>query len=119
MKCWYKKKIMDIKSKKEIRKEEKEVEHGKQLGKHKVWIGTYTFLAFICIAAYFLLRLDFFGFMQLYRNFLLKLSLALFFSFIILIVSKIVERVVVTRTHAKALVYNLVRLIHFITILLV
>lgn len=110
---------MDIKSNKEISKEEKKAVRANAPGKHKVWIGTYIFLSFICIAAYFLLRMKFFGFMQAYRDLFLKLSLALFFSFIILIISKIIERLIVRRTHARALVYNLVRLIHLVTIIII
>jgi small-conductance mechanosensitive channel len=110
---------MDINSNKELNKKEKKVEKAKHSDKHKVWIGTYIFLALICIAAYLLLRLQFFGFLQTYRNLLLKLSLAAFFSFIVLIISKFLERIVVLRSHVKALVYNLVRLIHLITIIII
>src|SRR5689334_5901817 len=110
---------MDINSNRELHKKEKKVEEVKHSGKHKVWIGTYIFLALICLAIYFLLRMQYFGFLQVYRSLLLKLSLAAFFSFIVLIVSKIIERLVVTRSHTKALVYNLVRLIHLITILII
>src|SRR3954454_9254651 len=110
---------MDIKSNQEIHKEKEKAEDVKDSGKHKIWIGTYIFLALVCMATYFLLRMEFFGFMQVYRSLLLKLSLAAFFSFIVLIVSKLVERVVVQRSHTKALLYNLIRMIHLITILIV
>jgi len=49
----------------------------------------------------------------------LKLSLAAFFSFLVLIVAKMVEGLVVKHSHTKALVYNFVRLTHFITILII
>lgn len=110
---------MDINSNKELRKKEKKVEHVKYSGKHKVWIGSYIFFALICIAIYFLLRVQYFGFLDVYRSLLLKLSLAAFFSFIVLIISKLLERLVVKRSHARALVYNLVRLIHLITIIII
>src|SRR4051812_28817 len=110
---------MDVKSNQEIHKETKKAERTNYSGQHKVWIGTYIFLALICIAAYFLLRVQYFGFLETYRSLLLKLSLAAFFSFIVLIVSKVIERVVVKRSHARALLYNLVRLIHLITIIII
>jgi small-conductance mechanosensitive channel len=110
---------MDINSNKELHKKEKKVEHVKHSAKHKVWIGTYIFLALICIAVYLLLRVQYFGFLDVYRSLLLKLSLAAFFSFIVLIVSKLVEKVVAKRSQRRALLYNLIRLIHLITIIII
>ncbi len=110
---------MDIKTSNEISAEERKVEQVKRSEKHKVWIGTYIILALVCITVYLLIRLKFFGFLQAYRDLLLKLSLAAFFSFLVLIVAKMVEGLVVKHSHTKALVYNFVRLIHFITILII
>ena len=110
---------MDINSNKELHKKEKKVEHIKHSGKHKVWIGTYIFLALICIAVYLLLRVQYFGFLDVYRSLLLKLSLAAFFSFIVLTISKLIEVVVVKRSQKRALLYNLIRLIHLITIIII
>jgi small-conductance mechanosensitive channel len=110
---------MDIKSSHEIKKEEAKVTQAKRTGKHKVWIGTYIVLALICLAAWFLLRLRLFGFLQAYRQLLLKLSLGAFFSFVVLVISKIVEGLVIKRSHTKALLYNIVRLIHLVTILII
>ena len=110
---------MDIKTSNEISAEERKVEQVKRSEKHKVWIGTYIILGLVCIIVYLLIRLKFFGFLQAYRDLLLKLSLAAFFSFLVLIVAKMVEGLVVKHSHTKALVYNFVRLIHFITILII
>jgi len=110
---------MDINSNKEIHKKEKKVKQAKYSGKHKVWIGTYIFLAVICIAVYFLLRVQYFGFLDVYRSLLLKLSLAAFFSFIVLIISKLIEVVVAKRSQRRALLYNLIRLIRLITIIII
>ncbi len=110
---------MDIKTSNEISAEERKVERVKRSEKHKVWIGTYIILGLVCITVYLLIRLKFFGFLQAYRDLLLKLSLAAFFSFLVLIVAKMVEGLVVKHSHTKALVYNFVRLIHFITILII
>jgi small-conductance mechanosensitive channel len=110
---------MDINSNKEIHKKEKKVKQAKHSGKHKVWIGTYIFLAVICIAVYFLLRVQYFGVLDVYRSLLLKLSLAAFFSFIVLIISKLIEVVVAKRSQRRALLYNLIRLIRLITIIII
>src|SRR3954453_18013861 len=99
---------MDIKTSKKISSEVREVKSTEGKIKHKVWIGTYIVLALVCIAAYFLLRLRFFNFLQGYRNFLLNLLLGAFFSFLVLIASKIIEGLVTKISHAKALVYNIV-----------
>jgi small-conductance mechanosensitive channel len=110
---------MDIKTSKKVSSEEKKVKHATGTIKHKVWTGTYIVLALICIIAYFLLRLQFFNFLQTYRNFLLNLLLGSFFSFLVLIASKIIENVVTKISHTKAILYNMVRLIRLLTMLIV
>src|SRR3954454_7665218 len=110
---------MDIKTSKKILSEEKKVKRETRTIKHKVWTGTYIVLALVCIAAYFLFRLQFFNFLQAYRNYILNFLLGAFFSFLVLIASKIIEGIIPKVSHTKAIVYNMVRLIRLLTILVV
>jgi small-conductance mechanosensitive channel len=110
---------MDIKTSKKISSQAKKVKHTTGAIKHKVWTGTYIVFALVCIAAYFLFRLQFFNFLQAYRNFILNFLLGAFFSFLVLIASKIIEGIVTKVSHTKAVVYNMVRLIRLFTILIV
>src|SRR5690349_21509002 len=98
---------MDIKTSKKISTQEKKVKRSATTMKHKVWTGTYIVLALVCITCYFLLRLEFFNFLQTYKNYLLHLLLAGFFSFLVLIASKIIESIVAKISHTKAIVYNM------------
>ncbi|HEY6979185.1 MAG TPA: mechanosensitive ion channel domain-containing protein [Chitinophagaceae bacterium] len=110
---------MDIKTSRKSSSEEKKAKRTTATVKHKVWTGTFIVLALICITAYFLFRLQFFNFLQAYKNFILNLLLGAFFSFLVLIASKIIEGIVSKVSHTRAIVYNLVRLIRLLSILVV
>lgn len=109
---------MDIKTHKDYSAEEHKVKETVEPAHHKVWISSYIFLALACITAYFLFRLKTFDLLGVYRDNLLKISLAAFFCFIVLIVAKIVEGIVMRRIHAKGVRYNIVRLVRLITLLI-
>jgi len=110
---------MDIKTSKKISSQAKKVKHTTGTIEHKVWTGTYIVLALVCITVYFLFRLQFFNFLQAYRNFILNFLLGAFFSFLVLIASKIIDGIVTKVSHTKAVVYNMVLLIRLLTILIV
>ncbi|MGN6616654.1 MAG: mechanosensitive ion channel family protein [Ilyomonas sp.] len=110
---------MDIKTHKDYSAEEHEVKETVEPAHHKVWISTYIFLALACITAYFLFRLKTFDLLGTYRNILLKVSLAAFFCFIVLIIAKIIEGIVMRKTHAKGIRYNMVRLVRLLTLLVI
>ena len=86
---------------------------------HKIWLGSYFFLALACVALYFLLQWDVFHVLGKYQLWLKKSSLAAAVAFIILLVAKYLEGIVARRSHSKAARYNLVRLIRLISALVV
>ncbi|MGI8952440.1 MAG: mechanosensitive ion channel family protein [Chitinophagaceae bacterium] len=110
---------MDIKNAHPSEFEKKEVQQIAHKKKQKVWIGTYIVLALICITAYFLLRLEIFKIFGSYRPLIVKLLLAGFFAFIVLIITKIIEGIVVKRSHTRAIQYNMVRLIRLLSIVII
>lgn len=110
---------MDIKNHKDYSEEEKEAHEEVEPLHHKVWISTYIFLALVCLTAFFLFRLEVFNLLGTYRLLLMRLSLAGFFCLVVLILAKIVEGIVSKKSHTKGIKYNLIRLIRFITILII
>lgn len=84
-----------------------------------VWIGTYAFLSLLALAVYLLLRLKNFTILGTYKELIGKLSLAAFVSFVVLIFAKIIEGIVIHRAHTKAIRYNILRLIRFLSICIV
>ena len=86
---------------------------------HKYWIGGYSFIAVLCLAAYFLLQLKVFEIfgerLQLFK----KISISIFFAVLVLITGRIIEMLVVRRSQSKSLRYNLVRVIRLLTVLFI
>lgn len=110
---------MDVKKQKDQNKPVKKKNTEQIKTKHKYWIGGYILLGLISISVYFLLRIEFFNVFGSYQLLLKKISLACFFGFIILIIGRIAEMLTVSKTHTKAVSYNLVRVIRLITVLLI
>lgn len=104
---------MDVKTHKEIREEVNEAGVG---GRHRVWIVSYTIVALICLAVYFLLQFHVFGLLGTYRSLLQRLSLSGFVVFIVFIVTRLVESVVTKRSPTKKQQYNIVRLIRLLSV---
>jgi small-conductance mechanosensitive channel len=103
---------MDITTNKEMKKETGQV---KDTRKHKLWIATYITGALICVVAYLSLQIRFFGLLGTYRKLLQHLALAGFFVFLVLMVSKALQRLVTKRGHTRAVQYNVVRLIRLLS----
>ncbi|MBV9962437.1 MAG: mechanosensitive ion channel [Parafilimonas sp.] len=110
---------MDIKKSKTSPKEKKEVNHLHNKTKQKLWIGSYIICAVICLGLYFLLRLKAFNIIGTYQKTVLSLLLAAATSFGVLILSRIIQGIATKRSHTKAILYNVVRLIRLITIVVI
>ena len=106
---------MDIlKSKEQKADREQKVEHGRA---NRIVIPTYLLLSLASLAIHFLLTrgvLDVFG---SYRSFLEKLTLGAFLAFVILIIARLIEGIVVGKEDLPFARYNLVRAIRLLTIL--
>lgn len=87
--------------------------------KHKVWIGTYAILAVVCLVAYFLFRLQVFYVIDKSLVIVKKATLAGFFVFVVMIVSRYIEMITMKESRTAAVGYNLVRLVRFITAIIV
>jgi small-conductance mechanosensitive channel len=105
---------MNVKKNREIRNISTPSDTG-----HKLLVGSYVLLALGCVVLYFLLQLQVFGRFGSYTSLLKKLLLAGAVSFIVLIVSRIAERLVNTKTHVKSVRYNLIRAIRLLSILVI
>src|SRR5688500_8794302 len=84
---------------------------------HQILIGSYVLLALTSLAIYFLLSrrvLDVFGD---YRNVLEKITLCGFFAFVILIISRIIERMVSHKAKMPYARYNLIKAIRLMAVL--
>lgn len=110
---------MDIKTQQDYSAEEHEADEQVKPKYHKVWITTYIFLAVVFLTAFFLFQLKSFNLVAHYRLLFSKLSLAGFFCVVALMIAKVIERIVTNRSHTKGIRYNLVRLVRFITVLVI
>jgi membrane protease YdiL (CAAX protease family) len=97
---------MDIKKMNENLSPQKKVEIKETQSHSKLWIGSFIIMAIICIGFYFLFQLQVFNLLGTYRLLLRKLSLAASICFVVLIIAKIAERLVLRRSHEKSLRYN-------------
>jgi small-conductance mechanosensitive channel len=86
---------------------------------HRLWLFSYLLISLGSLAVYFLLRLHRFGLPDRQRSFLSQLALAGFVVFIILIITRIIERIIKKRAHTRQISYNIVRLIRFISVLII
>jgi small-conductance mechanosensitive channel len=91
----------------------------KHATRRKVWIGTYILLALVSLAVYFIFRLKDFDILGTYKKLIEQLSMAGFVSFMILLFTKIIEGIIIKRSHTKAIRYNIIRLIRLLTICII
>lgn len=108
---------MDIKTNREQQTEEKKTVHRYEK-RHRLWLTTYVVISVLCLAFYFLLRFRVFDVLGTYRQLLQKLSLATFFIFVVLMITKGVELWIVKGAHGKAERYNLIRLIRLLSVVI-
>ncbi len=109
---------MDIQNSRDVIKTVVEVK-SPAFTKHKLFIGTYIILGLSSLAIYYFLRFQYFEVFGQYRDIGLRLSLASFFSFVVLILSKFAERIVVNRVQTKGIQYNFIRLIRLLSVIII
>ena len=110
---------MDIKNPQSTPEEKEEVKELHNKSKQKLWIGSYLLFAVVCLLLYFLLRIKTFEVIGPYRKTLLSLLLAAACSFTVLILSRIVQGIVAKRSHVKAILYNVIRLIRLLSFIII
>ncbi|MEO7983222.1 MAG: mechanosensitive ion channel family protein [Bacteroidota bacterium] len=84
---------------------------------HRFWLGTYLLIALGSLALYFLSGEKSFGLSGNYQSFFHRLALACFVVFIVLIVTKSLERLIKKRSHTRQVSYNIIRLVRFTSVL--
>jgi small-conductance mechanosensitive channel len=90
-----------------------------ELVSNRVWIVSYMLLAAIAITVYFLLRLHVFNIFGTYLQSLQKIALGTFIAILILALAKFIEDLVTKRTHAVYTRYNLRKMIHLVSWMLI
>jgi small-conductance mechanosensitive channel len=110
---------MDIKTSHTSSKEKEEVKELHNHTKQKLWIGSYLLFGIICLLLYFLLRLKTFDVIGVYHKTVLSLLLASASGFGMLILSRIVQGIAAKKSHSKAIMYNVIRLIRLITFVII
>src|SRR5205809_1441651 len=110
---------MDIKTAQTSEEEKKEVNQLHSKTKQKLWIGSYLVGGIICLLLYFLFRLKTFNVIGSYQKNILSILLAGATSFGVLIASKIIQGIAAKRSHAKAILYNVLRLIRLATFIVI
>jgi small-conductance mechanosensitive channel len=83
---------------------------------HKVWQGSYVLLALASLGFYFLVRLNVFDVLGKYHNIIQRWLFAGFLIFIVLAISKYTQAFIVKHNHAKAIAYNIIRLVHILAV---
>lgn len=86
---------------------------------HKWTAATYLIIALGSLVAYFLFRYRVIILPTKWHNLFNRFSLAVFFVFVALTITKFLELIIIRRSHTKGIRYNLIRLIRLIATLLV
>lgn len=87
--------------------------------KQKYWIGGFAILAVVFLAIHFLLELKVFSVWDEYLPLVKKLSLSIFFIFIVLLIGKFIEKLIATRGSLKGNRYNLIKITRLLTTLFI
>ena len=103
---------MDIKTKKEVKKE---VKPNKPKA-HKIWLAGNIFIAAGCLASYVLIYYHVFDFFGNFRLLLLRLSLAAGIVFTIFALTKTAELIIIKKRHDRTAHYNVIRLIRLLSV---
>ncbi|MFL5786640.1 MAG: mechanosensitive ion channel family protein [Flavisolibacter sp.] len=106
---------MDIKTEKEISKEKEKTGSKKE---HRSWMLSYIIIAVIAIVLYFVVRLQIFNLPLSYKSLIQHLLIATFFVFLVLIITKAIELIIVSKSESKSAGYNVIRLIRLISIVI-
>ena len=106
---------MDIKTENEISKEKEKTGSKKE---HRSWMLSYIVIAVIAIVLYFVVRLQIFNLPLSYKSLIQHLLIATFFVFLVLIITKAIELIIVSKSESKSAGYNVIRLIRLISIVI-
>lgn len=106
---------MEITNNKEIKETAETIDETKQA--HKIWIGTYVLLSLGGLAMYALLAMHIITIFQQYHAWIQRGALCTFLAFAILSVAKYAEVLIGRYGHAKAVKYNLVRLVRILSVM--
>ena len=82
-------------------------------------LGIYSLIAIAALFFHFVSRLKLITLPLNWTNFTNRFSLAIFFAFVALAITTLVELIVSRRSHTKGIKYNLIRLMRFLGVLLV
>ena len=91
---------------------------GNSKAAHHLFIGGYILFALISIGCYFVFRLHFFASSAILAEWLPKLCMTCFCIALLLVLSRVIQRAVSRNAESKVAVYNVVRVIRLITIVL-
>lgn len=80
----------------------------------KMRVGGFIIITIFFIAAYFLFELKIFDFISEYRPLVKRVSLTLFFIFLLLSISRIAQNLIISHSHSNGYSYNLVRITRLI-----
>jgi len=84
--------------------------------KEFVWLGSYIIAALVCIATWLFIRMEIITIPAKYHSLLQKLSLGLFFAILIMAISKLIQILIVRKSHSKYKRYNLLRLTNLLSL---
>ncbi|MEO6683607.1 MAG: mechanosensitive ion channel domain-containing protein [Ginsengibacter sp.] len=85
--------------------------------RQKYWIGGYAILAAVSLVIHYLIEWKVFDLIEQYRPFLKKISLTLFFVFLVFLTGRLIERLIDRHTQSRGYSYNLVRITRLLTYL--
>src|SRR5690625_1287387 len=87
--------------------------------KIRYWIRMYSVFAILTITTHYLLNLEIFSPWAAYLPFLRKLTLSLFLISMILLISKIIEKIIVSQAQIEGDRYNLLRIIRLLSLVFI
>ncbi len=110
---------MDVKDPELTQKAKVEIKDLRDPAKKKSKMGVYLFFTILCIGLSFLLRAEFFDFAENVRPLLTSLLYASASSFGIMVLSLLIQGFIAKRSHGKATLYNLVKVVRLITFIVI
>jgi small-conductance mechanosensitive channel len=85
----------------------------------RIWTWSYIFFSLLFMAAYLLLRLHVFEIFGTYLEPLKKISLVGFFAFLVLAITKWIERIISKQSHVRSTQYNLIKLVRLMSVVFI
>jgi small-conductance mechanosensitive channel len=110
---------MDVRKKPERYLSLKKLTGPKANQRRKIWLGSYIILSLAFLAFYFLVRLDLFSAIGSSRRYLESISMAASVSCIVLFIGKLIEIIIIKKSHTDSTKYNLLGLTNFIKVIVI